>query len=83
MPKTQEAHYATSDEIRSILGPLDTDKLLALVELRPTVAEVEEAAMWLAGVRDVFGAEPPIKGTASEIVTLLTADEEEEPPPAG
>jgi len=83
MPQTQEKQHATRDEIVAILGPLDTDKLLALVELKPTVAEVEEALLWLDGDRDVFGAEPPLKGTAAEIVTLLTADEEEEPPRAG
>jgi hypothetical protein len=78
MPQTQEKHHATREEIIAVLGPLDADKLLALVELRPTLAEVEEASMWLSGDRDVFGAEPPLKGTASKIVTLLTADEEDE-----
>jgi hypothetical protein len=76
MPLPQQ--HATRDEIVAILGPLDPDKLVALVELKPTVAEVEAASMWLAGDRDVFGAEPPLKGTASKIVTLLTADEEDE-----
>lgn len=78
MPETQEKQHATRDEIVAILGPLDDDKLLAIVELLPTVVELEEASLWLAGDRDVFGAEPPLKGKASEIVTLLTADEEDE-----
>jgi len=78
MPETQEKQHATRDEIVAILGPLDDDKLLAVIELLPTVIEVEEASLWLAGDRDVFGAEPPLKGKASEIVTLLTADEEDE-----
>ena len=83
MPQMQEKQHATRDEIVAILGSLDGAKLIALVNLRPTVAEVEEASAWLDGDRDVFGAEPPLKGTAAEIVTLLTADEEEEPPRAG
>jgi hypothetical protein len=83
MPQMQENQHATRDEIVAILGSLDEAKLIALVNLRPTVAEVEEASAWLDGDRDVFGAEPPLKGTAAEIVTLLTADEEEEPPRAG
>ena len=83
MPQMQEKQHATRDEIVAILGSLDEDKLIALVNLSPTVAEVEEASAWLDGDRDVFGAEPPLKGTAAEIVTLLTADEEEEPPRAG
>jgi hypothetical protein len=83
MPQRQEKQHATRDEIVAILGSLDEEKLIALVNLRPTVAEVVEASAWLDGDRDVFGAEPPLKGTAAEIVTLLTADEEEEPPRAG
>ena len=78
MPQTEEKQHASRDEIVAILGPLDEDQLIALVNLRPTVAEVEEASMWLDADRDVFGAEPPLRGKASDIVTLLTADEEDE-----
>jgi len=69
---------ATHDEIKAILGNLDLDKLLAVVELQPSTTELEEAAMWLSGDRDVFGAAEPLKGAASKIVTIVTADEEEE-----
>jgi hypothetical protein len=69
---------ATNDDITSILGPIDPDKLLEISSLRPTVAEIEEAAMWLSGDTDVFGVNPPVKGNASHIVTILTAEEEEE-----
>ena len=69
---------ATHEEVRSILGDLDPAKMLPIMALRPTVADVEEATIWLAGDRDIFGAGPPLKGTASQIVTILTADEEEE-----
>jgi hypothetical protein len=78
MPETVEKQHASGDEIVAILGPLDEDKLIALVNLNATVAEVEEASMWLDGDRDVFGAEPPLKGKASEIVTLLTPEDEDE-----
>jgi hypothetical protein len=37
--------------------------------------------MWLAGDRDVFGPGLPLQGIASQIVAILTADEEEEEPP--
>ena len=72
MPETAEKQHASRDEIVAILGPLDEDKLIALVNLNATVAEVEEASMWLDG------AEPPLKGKTSEIVTLLTPEEEDE-----
>jgi hypothetical protein len=70
---------ATDVEITSILGNLDSDKLLAILSLHPTIAEVEEASIWLSGDADVFGANEPVKGNASHIITILTAEEEEEP----
>jgi hypothetical protein len=70
---------ATDADVTSILGNLNSDKLLAILSLHPTVAEVEEASIWLSGDADVFGANEPVKGNASHIVTILTAEEEEEP----
>jgi hypothetical protein len=70
---------ATSEDVKRILGELDTRKLLDILALRPTILDVEQASMWLAGDTDVFGAGQPLKGAAGEIVTILTAEEEEEP----
>ena len=74
---------ATREDIESILGEIDTETLLAIVELRPTIADVETAFLWLDGDPDVFGSGEPLKGAASEIVAILTENEEEEPPHAG
>jgi hypothetical protein len=71
---------ATHDDVKSILGDLDATKMLPILALRPTIAEVEEASMWLSGDLDVIAAGEPLKGIASQIVTILTANEEEEPP---
>ena len=57
--------------------------MLAIMSLQPTIADIEEASMWLEGDADVFGAGEPVKGVAAEIVTILTENEEEEPPRAG
>ncbi len=73
---------ATHDDVKSILGDLDETKMLPILALQPTVADIEEASIWLAGDADVFGAAEPLKGVASQIVTILTAGEEEEPPRA-
>jgi len=72
---------ATDADITNILGNLDPEKLLAILSLRPTIAEVEEASTWLSGDADVFGANEPVKGNASHIITILTAEEEEEEGP--
>lgn len=69
---------ATSNDVTTILGPLDQDKLIEILSLAPTIAEVEQASIWLSGDSDVFGTAGPVKGKASHIVTILTADEEEE-----
>ena len=58
--------HATHDDIKAILGEIDPAKLLAIIELRPTIAEVEAASLWLAGDTDVFGAAEPLKGAASD-----------------
>jgi hypothetical protein len=78
----RQSTAATSEDVKNILGEIDTGKLMAIMSLKPTLAEVETASIWLAGDADVFGAGEPIKGTASEIVGILTADEEEPPPAA-
>ena len=69
---------ATHADITGILGHLDQDKLIEIISLQPTIADVEQASIWLSGDRDVLGAATPVKGKASHIVTILTADEEEE-----
>jgi len=69
---------ATSDDVARILGNLDPTKMLPIVELRPTVRDLEEASVWLGGDRDVFGPGMPIKGIPSRIVSILTADEEQD-----
>jgi hypothetical protein len=74
---------ATHEDIVSILGELDLEKILAILSLQPTIADLEAASLWLGGDTDVFGAGEPIKGPASEIVSILTADEEEEESRAG
>ncbi len=68
------------DDVKRILGYLDNEKLVEIVALRPTLRDVEEASLWLAGDADVFGKGAPLKATAARIVEILTADEEDEPP---
>ena len=70
---------ATYDDVRSILGNLDETKLLPILALQPMLADVEEASIRLGGDADVFGASEQLSATASQIVAILTADEDEEP----
>jgi len=80
-PNSGGTALATHDDIKGILGDIDPAEMLAIMSLRPTIADIEEASVWLDGDPDVFGAGEPVKGVASEIVTILTENEEEEESP--
>ncbi len=69
---------ASHEDVRRIIGDVDEAKLLAVVELRPTVGNIEDAVMWLSGDRDVFVPSPSLKGVTAQIADILTADEDEE-----
>jgi len=74
--------FATPDDVRRVLGNLDQAQILAIMELRPSIADIETASLWLGGDPDVFGAGMAVQGKAAEIITILDQDEEEEPPRA-
>jgi len=76
--KISKHDAATAEDVTRILGNLDETKMLPIMTLRPTIADLEAASMWLGGDRDVFEPGEPLKGVASQIVTILTADEDEE-----
>ena len=69
---------AAPNDIKRIIGNLDEAKLLDIMALRPSVVDVEEASLWLAGDPDVFGPGSSLKPVAGEIVAILTADDEDE-----
>lgn len=78
MPNNAPA--ASYADVKSILGALDEAALLEITALRPTIRELEEAAVFLSGDRDVFGAGEPMKSKVAEIVAVLTAGDDEESP---
>ena len=74
----EPGELASVDDVKSILGNLDADRLLDIMTLRPRIVDVEQASVWLAGDIDIFGAGPPLKDIPGDIVAILTADEDEE-----
>ena len=71
----------TESDLKSVLGDLDDAKVLQILALNPTVAELQEAAVWATGDGDVLAkGGRPLTGTVAEILEILTADEEEPPP---
>jgi hypothetical protein len=77
---SDEAHRpATREDFRRILGELDEPRVIDVLELHPTVADLEEAAICLAGDQDVLGKEGHrVSLLANQVVEILSADEGEE-----
>lgn len=69
--------FATRDDVKDVFGSVDDGKMMAILALRPTILDVEEASMWLSGDQHVFGPGHPLKDIAGRIVAVITADEEE------
>jgi hypothetical protein len=82
-PNSGGTALATHNDIKGVLGDIDPAQMLAIMALRPTIADIEQASVWLEGDPDVFGPGEPVKGVASDIVTILTENEEKEPPHVG
>jgi hypothetical protein len=87
MPKPksgQSMHHqeATGSDVHQILCDMDDSTAVAIMALRPTVAQLEEARVWLNGAGDVLGREHrPLDGVVAEIFDMLKV--EEEPPRSG
>ena len=78
MSATEESPIASREDIKSLLGDINGAKMLEIVEMGPTVAELEKASLWLSGDPDVYGADEPLKGKAARIVSIVTEGEDEE-----
>lgn len=77
-PKTQLHEPASTRDINAVLGALDENDLLDIAALRPSLRDLDEAATWLSGDRDIFGAGEPLRGIAAEIVAILTPDNDDQ-----
>lgn len=79
-----KAAMATGDDVRRLIGDIDERKVLDILALHPTIAEIEQAVLWASGDGDILAkGGHPLSGTAAEVLDILSADEEEEPPPTG
>lgn len=77
-PKTQLHEPASTGDIKAVLGALDENDLLDIAALRPSLRDLDEAATWLSGDRDIFGAGEPLRGIAAEIVAILKPDNDDQ-----
>jgi hypothetical protein len=81
MPKSNSDQRATGRDLNRILGDVDAGTILAILALHPTVAQLEEARIWLNGGDDTLGkGHHPLRGVVAQIFDVLKADEEEPTP---
>jgi hypothetical protein len=77
----RHAPVATAADVKAILGDLDEDKIIEILALKPTIADLEEAAIWATGDGDVLAKSGrPLAGTVADIVDIIVPEEEEPPP---
>ena len=59
-------------DLQHILGDVDDSTAVAILALRPSVAQLEEAQVWLSGAGDVLGKEHrPLDGVVAQIYDTL------------
>lgn len=69
-------------ELKLIVGNVDETKVVDILKLQPTISELEEAVVWATGDGDVLAKEGrTLTGKVSDIVEILTEDEDEPEPP--
>jgi hypothetical protein len=68
---------AGAEDLHRVLGDLDSAKVLEILELSPTVADVELASMWAEGQGDIVDrAGWPLEGKVARIHEVIIRDEE-------
>ena len=66
------------DDLTRILGEVDDAKIVEILALKPTLQELEEAAVWVTGDGDVLAKSGhPLGGVVAAIVDIMISDEEE------
>jgi hypothetical protein len=76
--KVSAAPLAGRADLKRVLHDLDDAAALEILSLQPTVAQIEEAAVWAAGEGHALDrAGRPLTGTVARIVAILERVEDE------
>lgn len=76
-----QLNAACADDVTHIVGDIDASKVIEILALRPTVAEIEEAAVWAHGDGDILAKSGhPQAGVIAQIVDILMADADDVEP---
>ena len=82
-PSDQLHRLAGHADLQRIFGDLDDPKVIAVLELKPTVLDLEEASACLAGNEDHLTEKGHhVSPVANRVVEVLSVEEEPPPKPA-
>ena len=74
-PRPAVSPRARREDLQRILGDLDDSRLLEILALNPTVAEIDEAAVWATGAGDALDRSGhPLVGKAAKVYDILIRD---------
>jgi hypothetical protein len=73
----QTMFFAGSEDVRRIFRGLDDRALAAVLSLRPTVPQLEEAASRAGGASDIFANIRPSRGVVEAIVEIVGPEDDE------
>ncbi len=65
----------TAAEVRDLCGDVLDWKIAAILELRPSRADIAAAAAWAAGEDDLDRVGRPLEGLAAQVYDVLRADD--------
>jgi hypothetical protein len=72
----QDGQPASHDDLTRILGKVDDAKIIEILALKPTLQDLEEAALWVTGDGDVLAKEGhPLSGIVAAIVDIISDEE--------
>jgi hypothetical protein len=76
--KQHHSGEASGEDLKRILGDIDKSRVIEILALKPTLAEVEEAAAYASGDGDIQGKSGhSLTGVVAQIVDILAADDED------
>ena len=76
----QTVHLAASEDVKRLFRHIDDHAVLAVLALKPTLAQLEEAVARASGADDIFAGLRPAEGTVARILELTAELDEVEDP---
>lgn len=68
---------ATSEEVMQAFSDIDEATVAAILALSPSVAEIEEAALWDSGEGETLTRRHQPRGTVAAILELVAREDDE------